>query len=260
MKNRYKFLVLLLIFLYPVSVFAIPSLGVAPNSGGYYEGDPGVEYLEWFVDPENFVPVGSMTDGMDNDSFIIKWDWNGELTVWYGKENGMDSEDRDNDVYIATTSQYGDGFVFGGDTFDELVIESDPDFPEAYKTAATYKPFPNEDSTAYYGLKLGPVEVDEELGPGWNPAPDFYPDGTTPSPWANGEFYFFTASFTFPQYEIGDWIFALADTNENGVFDKRDEFSPPTTSTRIPEPANMLLLGTGLIVMAGLGRKRFFKK
>ena len=31
-------------------------------------------------------------------------------------------------------------------------------------------------------------------------------------------------------------------------------------TTSVPEPANMLLLGTGLIVIAGLGRKRFFKK
>ena len=28
----------------------------------------------------------------------------------------------------------------------------------------------------------------------------------------------------------------------------------------IPEPASMFLLGTGLIVIAGVGRKKFFKK
>ena len=33
-----------------------------------------------------------------------------------------------------------------------------------------------------------------------------------------------------------------------------------SATTSVPEPANMLLLGSGLIVMAGLGRKRFFKK
>ena len=255
MKNRYKFLVLLLIFLYPVSVFAIPSLGVAPNSGGYYEGDPGVEYLEWFVDPENFVPVGSMTNGMDNDSFIIKWDWEGELTVWFGSNDGLSGWEKENvEVYIATTSIYGDDFVFAEKDFYAVSDDQD-EVPDYYKKASTYK-------LPYYGINLGTVSSGD-----WVLAPEYMSpsgDDTSPdiSPFReeSKEFYFYTGSFSFPQYEIGDWIFALADYDDNGVFDTGDKFSPPTTSTRIPEPANMLLLGTGLIVMAGLGRKRFFKK
>jgi hypothetical protein len=37
-------------------------------------------------------------------------------------------------------------------------------------------------------------------------------------------------------------------------------FSVAGLTAPVPEPATMLLLGTGLIVLAGVGRKRFFKK
>jgi hypothetical protein len=38
-----------------------------------------------------------------------------------------------------------------------------------------------------------------------------------------------------------------------------NEFSATGLTASVPEPATMLMLGTGLIVLAGVGRKRLFK-
>jgi len=40
----------------------------------------------------------------------------------------------------------------------------------------------------------------------------------------------------------------------------RIDFEPPAAPPAIPEPTSLLLLGTGLIGLAGYGKKKFFKK
>ncbi len=86
----------------------------------------------------------------------------------------------------------------------------------------------------------------------------------------NKQFNFLTGTFgdgvVLP---TGEWLFLVADLGGNfdllsGALGPNGGgtdfiFSPKTTSTTVPEPATMLLLGSGLLGLAGF-RKKIFKK
>ncbi len=85
-----------------------------------------------------------------------------------------------------------------------------------------------------------------------------------------------TYNFSWDFADIGWTLFGLADINSDGTLnvwikrEKGDFFVDWSTLTAygdngdssapVPEPATMLLLGSGLVGLAGFGRKKFFKK
>ena len=161
----------------------------------------------------------------------------GKITVFWGNESGPPPSV---EIWLGTTA--GSGFTF---TFDSTVVDlntSLTDPPGSYGTyGANYM-----GSLGIFSGSLPRVLASGALSLG-HPLLD-----------GGGEFWLLSGTFdggTFPTEEF--WIYAMADTGGNpGVFDNgKDEFSPKTFSS-VPEPATLLLLGSGFLGLAILSRKR----
>jgi hypothetical protein len=175
---------------------------------------------------------GTTPVGMDG--FLFPSD--GKITVWWGSDSG--SVDLDVHVWIATTAGSGRTFTYDSTTVTlNTVIDDKVD-------GYTGPP--------YWAADLGSVNSN----PYWTPAAA----GTAPdlSSGEKMEFYLLSGVFGGPLATY-DWIFAVGDLNKNAhVFDSgTDKFSPKTTSTVVPEPSTLLLLGAGLIGCGIFGRRKF---
>lgn len=173
----------------------------------------------------------------DGTGHSFPYPGDGDITVWWGDNSG--AADKDANIYIVTDAGAGHMFTIGSTPYSlDLQIN---------KQADGYKPTP------YYALNLGSVN-NPLVANSWVPATAPY--------LISGEKKFYTLGGTFDGgLLIGDWIFAIADANRNGiVFENgQDAFSPQTTSTTVPEPSTLLLLGGGLVGLGLFGRKRFNK-
>lgn len=155
----------------------------------------------------------------------------GSLTIWYGHDSLAQPLDLTSDIYLLTTSLNGDGFSFNGNDFESL---------DSFAVASYHTPI--------YGVSLGTASTWSALDQTFYS----YEFGGKNFLYLNGNL------DTGPDgAEIGDWMYAVL---ANGGKILGGEFSPKTTSSQaVPEPATMLLLGSGLVGLAGFGRKKFKK-
>lgn len=215
-------------------VFATPALGVATDTGIYAYTDPdamGDEYINYFAD--------TILPAVDEYEGYVLGQSGSYLTIFTTYDPSLTQ------IYLlADTAGDHLPMTFGGNS---LTLDSGYSFIKGQADGYSNRPY------SYLGLT-------DTADYYWKPAPGDFPKEDSKT------FYFYKAPITYTgDWTTGYYFFAAAEINAKSGLQfsssggPHDKFSPKTASAGgypVPEPASLVLLGSGLLSLAVAGIRK----